>query len=132
VVPWFYADAATAPVHERDIAAVAVRAVCDEGHDGREPVLTGPASLTQREQLQIIGDAIGRPVRFEARSRESAREQMIAMRFPPAVADMLLDAYATAVGQPALVTSSVLEVTGAPARSFREWATDHAGDFATP
>jgi uncharacterized protein YbjT (DUF2867 family) len=130
VVRWFYADAATAPVHERDIAAVAVRALCDEGHDGREHVLTGPASLTQREQVGIIGDAIGRPLQFEEISRESAREQMLAMRFPAAVADMLLDAYAAAVGHPALVTSSVFDVTGIPARSFRDWALDHAADFA--
>jgi uncharacterized protein YbjT (DUF2867 family) len=65
VVRWFYADAATAPVHERDIAAVAVSALCDEGHDGREYLLTGPASLTQREQVQVIGDAVGRSLRFE-------------------------------------------------------------------
>src|SRR6266850_4135716 len=130
VVRWFYAAAATAPIHERDIAAVAVRALRDEGYDGREHVLTGPASLTQREQVQIIGEAIGRPLRFEELSRESAREQMLAMTYPPPVADMLLNAYAAAVGQPALVTSTVLDVTGAPARSFDEWAADHAGDFA--
>jgi len=130
VVRWFYADAATAPVHERDIAAVAVRALCGEGHNRREYVLTGPTSLTQREQVAIIGDAIGRPLRYEELSRESARDHMIAMRFPPPIADMLLDAYAAAVGQPALVTSTVLEVTGTPARSFHEWAADHASDFA--
>ena len=130
VVRWFYADAATAPVHERDIAAVAVRALCSEEHDGCEHVITGPASLTQREQVQIIGDAIQRPLRFEELSRESAREQMLAMRFPPFAADMLLDAYAAAVGLPALVTSTVLEVTGQPARSFHDWAMDHAGEFA--
>jgi len=131
VVRWFYANAATAPVHERDIAAVAVRALLDEGHDRREHVLTGPASLTQREQVEIIGDAIGRPLRFEELSRESARDQMLAMTFPPTIADMLLDAYAAAVGQPALVTSTVLEISGTPARSFRDWAVDHAADFAT-
>ena len=130
VVRWFYGDAATAPVHERDVAAVAVRALCEEGHDGREYVLTGPASLTQREQVQIIGAALGRALRFEELPRESAREQMVAMKFPPPVADMLLDAYAAARGQPALVTSTVLEVTGRPARSFHEWAMDHTGDFA--
>jgi len=129
VVRWFYADAATAPVHEHDIASVAVRALCDEGHDGREHVLTGPASLTQREQVQIIGDAIGRTLRFDELSRESAREEMLAMSFPPPVADMLLDAYAAAVGHPALVTTTVLDVTGAPARSFREWALDYAEAF---
>ncbi len=132
VVRWFYADAATAPVHERDIAAVAVRALCDEAHDGREYVLTGPASLTQRDQVRIIGEAIGRPLRFEELSRDAAREQMIAMTYPPPIADMLLSAYAAAVGLPALVTSTVLDVTGAPARSFRDWAADHAGDFGMP
>jgi len=130
VVRWFYGDAATAPVHEADIAAVAVRALCDEGHDGSEYVLTGPASLTQREQVQIIGNAIDRPLRFEELSHAMAREQMLSM-MPPPVADMLLNAYEAAVGQPALVTSTVLEVTGALARSFREWAVDHAADFAT-
>src|SRR5262245_58441837 len=79
VVRWCYADAETAPVHERNIAAVAVRALCDEGHEGREYVLTGPASLTQREQVGIIGDAVDRPVRFQELSREAAREQMLAM-----------------------------------------------------
>jgi len=132
VVRWFYADAATAPVHERDIAAVSVRALCDEGHDGREHVLTGPASLTQRELVQIIGDALGRPLRFEELPRESAREQMLASGFTPAIADMLLDAYAAGVGRPAPVTSTVLDITGAPASSFHTWATDHAGDFAAP
>lgn len=130
VVRWFYADAATAPVHERDIAAVAVRALCGEGHGGREYVLTGPASLTQREQVQIIGDAVGRSLRFEELARESAREQMSAMRFPPPVADMLLDAYGASVGLPAVVTSTVQDVIGVPARSFHDWAVDHAGDFA--
>jgi uncharacterized protein YbjT (DUF2867 family) len=31
VVRWFYADAETAPIHERDIAAVAARVLCEDG-----------------------------------------------------------------------------------------------------
>ena len=34
VVRWPYAAALTAPIHERDIAAVAVRALLEAGHDG--------------------------------------------------------------------------------------------------
>jgi len=132
VVRWFYADAESAPVHEHDIAAVSVRALCEEGHDGHEHVLTGPASLTQRELVQIIGDAIGRPLQFDELSHESARKQMLASGWTPPVADMLLDAYAAGVGRPAPVTSTVLEITGAPARSFHNWAADHAEDFGTP
>jgi len=132
IVRWFYADAESAPVHERDIAAVSVRALCDEGHDGHEHVLTGPASLTQRELVQIIGDAVGRPLHFDELSHESARQQMLASGWAPPVADMLLDAYAAGVGRPAPVTSTVLEITGAPARAFHNWAADHAEDFAAP
>jgi hypothetical protein len=43
--------------------------------------------------------------------------------------DMLLDAWAKLVDQPAPVTATVADVTGAPARTFRDWAIDHADDF---
>jgi uncharacterized protein YbjT (DUF2867 family) len=128
VVHWFHADAATAPVHERDIAAVAVRALCGDGHHECEYVLTGPASLTQREQVQIIGDAIGRPLSFVELSPQSAREKMLTI-MPGGAADMLLTAYGAAVNLPAYVTSTIAEVTGVPARTFEQWAVDHAGDF---
>ena len=128
VVRWFYAAAATAPIDERDIAAVAVRALCDEGHAGREYVLTGPESLTQREQVDIIGSAIGRPLRFEELSPESARRELLTM-MPPSIADMLLSAYAAAVDRPAFVTTTVADVSGVPARTFHEWTVDHATAF---
>jgi len=131
VVRWFHGDAETAPVHERDVAAVAVRALCDVGHDRRDYVVTGPESLTQRQQVAAIGDAIGRRLVFDEVPPETAKREVIGM-WPPRVADMLLNAYGTAVGRPAVVTSTIQEVTGAPARSFREWASDHAGDFAAP
>jgi uncharacterized protein YbjT (DUF2867 family) len=127
-VRWFYGDAATAPIHERDIAAVAVRALCDGGHHGKEYVLTGPESLTQREQVHIIGDAIGRSLQFEELSRDAARQEILA-KMPPPIADMLLNAYAAAVDRPAFVTATVAEVTGSPARSFRGWAVEHAAEF---
>jgi uncharacterized protein YbjT (DUF2867 family) len=128
VVRWFHGAAQTAAVHERDIAAVAVRALCEDRHAGRDYVLTGPESLTQREQLAIIGDAIGRPLTFDEVSPDAARREVIAT-WPTSVADMLLSAYGAAVDRPALVTSVIEEVTDTPARTFQEWATDHAGDF---
>ena len=51
VVRWPYLAAPTAPIDERDIAAVAVRALCEDGHAGAEYVLTGPQSLSQFEQM---------------------------------------------------------------------------------
>ncbi len=52
------------------------------------------------------------------------------------IADMLLHAWqdveyagSAMVGKPALVTSAVAEITGVPARSFHDWAVDHAVEF---
>ena len=129
VVRWFHGDAQTAPVHERDIAAVAIRALTEDGHNKRDYVVTGPESLTQREQVAIIGEAIGRKLVFEEVSPETAKREVLGM-WPPRVADMLLNAYGAAVGRPAVVTRTVEVVSVTPARTFRQWASDHAADFA--
>ncbi len=128
VVRWPYATAPTAPIHERDIAAVAVRALCEDGHAGAEYVLTGPRSLSQSEQISAIGDAIGRALRMEEIAPDEARRELLAL-VPAFIVNMLLDAWAAAIGQPALVTSTVAEIAGAPARTFRDWAADHAAEF---
>jgi uncharacterized protein YbjT (DUF2867 family) len=72
IVRWPYAAAATAPVHECDVASVAVRALCEDGHGVAEYVLTGSQSLTQKEQVSVIGEVIGRPLRV-CRRRRSTR-----------------------------------------------------------
>jgi uncharacterized protein YbjT (DUF2867 family) len=128
VVRWPYADVPTAPIHERDVAAVAVRALLEDGHEGAEYVLTGPESLSHREQVATIGEVIGRPLRFEEISPEEARREL---PFPTPALDMLLRAWAAAMGHPAFVTSTVEEITGRPARTFRDWVADHAGELRT-
>ena len=128
LVRWPYLDVPTAPIHERDIAAVAVRALCEEGHGEAEYVLTGPESLSQREQLTIIGRATGREVRMEEIPPEEARREL-AVQMPASVVNMLMAAWSAAAGQPALVTSTVEEITGVPARRFLDWVTEHAAEF---
>jgi uncharacterized protein YbjT (DUF2867 family) len=128
IVRWPHVAAPTAPIHERDIAAVAVRALCRDGHAGAEYVLTGPQSLSQFEQISTIGGVIGRSLRLEEISPDQARRELLTL-MPAFVVNMLLGAWAAAIGQPALVTSTVAEITGAPARTFRDWATDHAAEF---
>ena len=59
-------------------------------------------------------------------SPEEAQRELPA---PASVVTMLLNAWAAALGQPALVTSTVEEITGRPARTFRAWVTDHAEAF---
>jgi hypothetical protein len=84
--------------------------------------------LSQSEQLSTIGDVIGRPLRMEEISPDEARRELLSI-FPARALEMLMKAWAGAVGQPALVTSTVADITGTPARTFRDWATDHAAAF---
>ncbi len=128
VVRWPYLAAPTAPIDERDIAAVAVRALCEDSHAGAEYVLTGPQSLSQCEQVSIIGRVIGRSLRIEEISPEEAQRELLAI-MPPVVVKMLLDAWAAAIGQPAHMTSTFSQITGAPPRTFLDWASDHTEEF---
>jgi uncharacterized protein YbjT (DUF2867 family) len=125
VVRWPFGRAARSPIHERDIADVAVRALTEDGHAGARYVLTGPEALTQEEQVRQIGAAIGRPLRWEELSREDAEHELAGQ-----VPETALDTWASFVETPEVVTATVQGVTGRPAHPFAEWARDHAADFS--
>lgn len=128
VVRWPYGAAETAPVDDRDVAAVAARTLSEDGHAGGDYVLTGPESLSQAEQVSIIGDVLGRRVEFEELSPDEFRSET-ASSWPRPVVDMLLDAWGAAVGRPAYITSTVFDILGSPPRSFRQSVADHATAF---
>lgn len=125
---WPFAPAATAPIHEADIAAIAVRALTENGHTGAKYILTGPESLTQAEQLNAIGEAAGRRLRYEEIPPAIARQEMASL-VPSFVLEILLDVWSKAVNHPAPVTTTVADITGLPGRTFRQWAADHAASF---
>lgn len=122
-----HGDLAMAMLHEADIAAVAVRSLLD-GRTGETFDITGPAALTQAEQVAVIGEVLGRPLRWVELPRPAARARLLADGLPESFVDVLLDAYAVMPRRPA-VTTTVAEVAGRPARTFAEWVRDHAADF---
>jgi uncharacterized protein YbjT (DUF2867 family) len=128
-VRWPYGEAARSLIDERDISAVAVRALIEDGHAGKTYVLSGPEVLTQVEQLGAIGEAIGRPLRWEEISREEARPGLVAAFGEEAFTDSALDTWARFVVAPERTTHTVQEIAGSPAHSLRAWATYHAADF---
>ena len=128
VVRWPYAAAETAPVDDRDVAAVAARALCEDGHAGGDYVLTGPESINQANQVRIIGEVLGRPIAFEEVTPDEFRRETEATWPRPAV-DMLLAAWGATVGTPAYITSTVSDILGSPPRTFHQWVADHASAF---
>ena len=128
-VRWPYGAAETAPVDDRDVSAVAARTLSQEGHVGGDYVLTGPESLSQAEQVSIIGDVLGRPIDFEELSPDEFRRETEG-NWPRPVVDMLLTAWGATMGRPAFITSTVSDILGSPPRSFRDWVADHAAAFS--
>lgn len=123
-----YGDASIAPIHEADVADVAAALLLDHGPTGERHELTGPQSLTFRQQVGIIGEAIGQKISFVEETPEEFRERMT--RFVPApIVDGMLEAWASTAARPAAVTHTVERITGHPARSYAQWVSDHAADF---
>ncbi len=125
-LPW--PDAQIAPVHEKDIAALAVAALAGHAHSGQAYTVYGPQSLTLRQQVRHIGDAIGREISLSVIAAGQARQELAAST-SPAAADAVMGAWRTGNGGPAPTSVIVEKITGRPARTFAEWAADHADDF---
>ncbi|HEY7283570.1 MAG TPA: NAD(P)H-binding protein [Actinomycetota bacterium] len=128
VIRWPYAAAETAPIDDRDVAAVAARTLYEDGHAGGDYVLTGPESLSQAEQVGIIGDVLGRRIEFEELAPDQFRAETEGSWPRPAV-DMLLAAWGATMGMPAYITSTVFDILGSEPRTFRRWVTDHTAAF---
>lgn len=118
-----YPDANVAPVHEDDIADVAALALTGDRLAGQAVTLTGPRSISLREQIHLLADRIGREVKVRELTRAEAEEQL--GRFMPGeFVTSLLDFWAGAVGGPATVADAE-RVTGKPARTFEQWVDEH-------
>ncbi|MET8162250.1 NAD(P)H-binding protein [Sphaerisporangium sp. NPDC005289] len=126
-----FGSLAMTPIHQDDIAAVAVHALTEPGHEGHRYTLTGPEVLTQAEQVRLIGEAIGRPLRWQELTLEQERARLLAdPGFPAGFVDELLDGYTTMAAAPRpQVTSAVPDITGAPATTLSAWAAEHAAAF---
>jgi uncharacterized protein YbjT (DUF2867 family) len=124
-----FPEATTAPVHERDIAEVAVRAMLDDAHRGAAHPVLGPGSLTVRAQVALIAEALGEPVRLDEVDVATYRAELLT-QLPERLADVLIQARGSVLPLPAeLATDAVPEVLGRPALTFAEWARDHADDY---
>lgn len=124
-----FGTAQRACVDPRDVAAVAVKALIEPGHEGCAHPVTGPDSITAIEQTEQLAEALGRPLRFEELTVEQARA-CLARRYPPAIADALTCCtLRLGAGAKYRIEPTVEKITGRPARTFRQWARDHAAAF---
>ena len=129
VVRGAYGCAATSPIHEADIAAVAVQALRDGAHAESVHTLTGPQSLDQYEKVRLLGAAIGRTLTFQELPPDQVRQGMLAQGLPEEVPARLLGSLADYSERPGPTTSTVEDLLGRPASTFADWARDNASAF---
>jgi uncharacterized protein YbjT (DUF2867 family) len=115
-----------------DIAAVAAATLADpEAHAGAQYAPTGPDVLTVREAADIIGSVTGRPVRHVDIDRSSWVEGVIASGVPAEYGEMLQMLTDTiASGRGSRPNDDIEKVTGAPPRSFTDFARRTAAAWA--
>jgi len=118
-------------IDARDIASVAAVTLTQPGHLGKKYVVTGGEALSYRQATEIIGNTIGKQLRFVSESPDEARARRKREGMPPTIIEsaLAISAYQRAGGKTLTITSTVADLTGRPPRTFAEFARDHAAVF---
>lgn len=124
-----YGDAVRTPVDEADLAAVGVRALLDDAHADQRYLVTGPEALSQRRQVDIIGEVLGRSLAWEDVEAGEARSRMVATGWPPSYADGALDYFRQLTTEDEVGSDTVARVLGRPATTFRAWVERRSDAF---
>jgi len=127
-----FADRPAASVDPADVAAIAALALTagsDGEHAGAAYELSGPQTLTPAEELSVLAEVLGRPLRLVEVSAEAARAGMERYGFPPEVVDAIMRSTQDS-DRGTEVLPTVEKLLGRPARTFTQWARAHAGAFA--
>jgi uncharacterized protein YbjT (DUF2867 family) len=123
-----FADVPVATIDPHDVAAVSARALTSSDHEGRSYRLSGPDSLLPADRVRLLGQVLGRELRFEGQSDLEAREKMLAS-MPAEYVNAFFSFFAEGKLDESEVRDTVERVTGRRPRSFEQWASAHADAF---
>jgi uncharacterized protein YbjT (DUF2867 family) len=122
-----HGDAANAMIAMADVAAIAAESLLNDGHAGQSYLLTGPETLTLRQKVDRIGQALGREIPFVEISHQEAVEQLTPDMGE--FAQWYVDGYLDLVKEPQPVSPTFEQVMGRQGTTFAQWAVDHTHMF---
>jgi uncharacterized protein YbjT (DUF2867 family) len=119
-------------IDSRDVAAVAAQIAAHPApHKDKTYWLTGPESLSYADTAAIWSQVLGRPIAFHALTDEEQTQAMVSVGVPEHIAQMNTQALALlAQGDSDWITEDLPTILGRPARSFEQFAADHAAAFS--
>lgn len=127
-----YLNSYSSPIANEDIAAVAVEALTgNKNLENSSPLLTGPATLTQKQQIDIISKVRQEKEGKEVKAIEVTGEQWKASLppyVPAPVADSVLGLWKSNDGIPQEVSGEVKKITG-KSMSYEDWVRAHSSEL---
>ncbi len=119
-------------VDTRDVAAVAAAiAAAPAPHAGKTYWLSGPGLLSNYDVAAVLSRLLGRTITYRELTFDENKDAMIRAGVPEPIAIQNAQAFSlTADGDAAWITEDVPAILGRPARSFGEFAADHAAAFS--
>lgn len=124
-----FGDRLSAMVHPADIGAVAAKVLLDGGYDGRELIITGPEVVSIPDRFRALSAAVGREIEFVELTVEEAHANWAANGMGEDMIAFLTEALGNTPEEGKTVSGTVETVTGRPARTFAQWAVEHADAF---
>jgi len=119
-------DAKTGFVDTRDIAAVAVQALTQDGHHGQAYTITGAQAYDRYQVAQAITQATGKDVHYVPIEDAQLRASMAALGAPEAYVELMSNLYsAVRAGWTEQVTDTVQHVLGRAPITLEQFAADH-------
>jgi uncharacterized protein YbjT (DUF2867 family) len=123
-------DGRVSQIDIRDVAAVAVKVLTEDGHLGKAYTLTGPEAITNREVAQMLSKVLGREIRFVNLSPEQLRPALLSAGLSEWNADALLDLQRLyREGKAATVTRDVEQLLGRKPTRFADFLPDYRDAF---
>jgi (4-alkanoyl-5-oxo-2,5-dihydrofuran-3-yl)methyl phosphate reductase len=118
-------------IHPDDIADTVTATLMTPECNQESLPISGPTALSYADMTAIIGEVIGRPLRFEPMTEEEARTHLMASGDPPESVDYHLSIFrAIRQGRMGIVTDTIRRVLGRPPLSFRQWVEENAAEFS--
>ena len=123
-------DAKISHVDTRDIAAVAVKALTEPIHAGKDYTLTGPEALTYDELANDLSKVLGRPISHISLPPSDLKQGMLAEGMPGEIADRMLDLERYfREDKASRITNDIKQATGRDPRRFSQYAHDCASSL---
>ncbi len=119
-------------VDSRDVGAVAAEiAASPASHAGKTYWLSGPETISNYDVADVLSRLLGRTITYQELSFDEHKRAMISAGLPEAIAEQNAQAFSlTAEGDAEWVSDDVQAILERKARSYEQFATDHAAAFS--